>query len=105
MANTEETLVNLLAVIEQAPAAYLSPTRHKYSALVGFIVGFSNGTRYALNDLSKVVVPEEFSQFVMAELNSRHGFERFATSDHFFEMIRSEKDSEDGAFQLFFELW
>ena len=105
MANTENTLLNLLALIEQTPGAYLSSTTHKYSALVGFIVGFSNGTQYALNDVSKVVFPQEFGEFVRAELNRKHGFERFTTSEHFFEMIRNEKDNEDEAFRLFFELW
>ena len=105
MPNAEDALSKILELVEQSPTAYLAPTEQKYSALVGFIIGFSQGTRYASGDLSKVVFPEGFSQFVRAELNSKHGFEKFKDSDHFFDIIRSEAQDEKGAFNLFFELW
>jgi hypothetical protein len=98
-------LNELLGLIENQPSAYLGTSRNTFSGLIGFISGYASGCKYAHHDPVSEPFPTEFNNFVKHAMNAKHGMGKYGAKDHWFDIIILEAQSEEQAFEMFYELW
>lgn len=102
-------LVEILALIQKQPSAYLGTTANKYSALVGFMSGFSSGAKYASEDMATTSFPLEFDKFVKDQVNAKCKFLKYHEHDHWVDiLLRESRNDENEAFDQFYthlEAW